>query len=249
MFTGIVQGIGRIAQVEPRGDGVRIVVETAAIDTAEVAIGDSIAVGGCCLTVVVREAGRLAFDVSAETLRCTSGLDRVGDVNLEKALRMGDALGGHLMTGHVDGVGVVQALDAVHAGAPSGAIGAASVAATGAASVAATGAASVAATDAASVAATGGAAGDTSCTLVIEAPAELARFIAAKGSIAVQGVSLTVNEVHGGRFSINLIPHTLAVTTLGRLRAGDRVNLEIDLVARYVARLADAALDPLLRSR
>jgi riboflavin synthase len=233
MFTGIVQGIGRIAQVEPRGDGVRIVVETAAIDTAEVAIGDSIAVGGCCLTVVVREAGRLAFDVSAETLRCTSGLDRVGDVNLEKALRMGDALGGHLMTGHVDGVGVVQALDAVHAGAPSGAIGAASVAATGAASVAAT----------------GGAAGDTSCTLVIEAPAQLARFIAAKGSIAVQGVSLTVNEVHGGRFSINLIPHTLAVTTLGRLRAGDRVNLEIDLVARYVARLADAALDPLLGSR
>jgi riboflavin synthase len=241
MFTGIVQGIGRIAQVEPRGDGVRIVVETAAIDTAEVAIGDSIAVGGCCLTVVVREAGRLAFDVSAETLRCTSGLDRVGDVNLEKALRMGDALGGHLMTGHVDGVGVVQTLDAVHAGAPPSAARAGPVPAMGAASAAAIGAASVAATD--------GTAVDTSCTLVIEAPAGLARFIAAKGSIAVQGVSLTVNEVHGGRFSINLIPHTLAVTTLGRLRAGDRVNLEIDLVARYVARLADAALDPLLRSR
>jgi riboflavin synthase len=207
VFTGIVQGVGTIDQVERRAEGVRVVVDAAPIGTTDVRIGDSIAVNGCCLTVVARDDPRLAFDVSAETLRCTSGLDAPGPVNLEKALRVGDHLGGHLMTGHVDGVGTVQALAPVVAQGSTPA-------------------------------------GGTSATLVVDVPAGLARFIAAKGSIAVQGVSLTVNDVQGSRFSVNLIPHTLAVTTLGTLRAGDRVNLEIDLLARYVARLGEAASHP-----
>ena len=163
---------------------------------ADVAVGDSIAINGCCLTIVEVNGSTLSFDVSAETLRCTIGLDRVGDVNLEMALRLSDRLGGHLMTGHVDGVGTVTRFDAV--------------------------------------------AGDTggSWFLEIEAPADLARFIAAKGSIAVHGVSLTVNGVDGPRFHVNLIPHTLAVTTLKALVPGARVNLEVDLIARYVERLA-----------
>ena len=198
MFTGIVQAIGRIANVAPHGDGVRIAVETELHQADGVAIGDSVAVRGCCLTVVAFDARTLTFDVSAETLRCTSGVDRVGEANLELALRMGDRLGGHLMTGHVDGTGVVAAFAPV----PADRYG--------------------------------------SWRLEVEAPRDLARFIAAKGSIAVEGVSLTVNEVAGQRFAVNLIPHTLEVTTLASLQAGDRVNLEIDLVARYVARLAEA---------
>ena len=198
MFTGIVQAIGRIANVAPHGDGVRIAVETNLHQGDGVAIGDSVAVRGCCLTVVAFDARTLTFDVSAETLRCTSGVDRVGEANLELALRMGDRLGGHLMTGHVDGTGVVVAFAPV----PADRYG--------------------------------------SWRLEVEAPRDLARFIAAKGSIAVEGVSLTVNEVAGQRFAVNLIPHTLEVTTLASLQAGDRVNLEIDLVARYVARLAEA---------
>lgn len=198
MFTGIVQAIGRIANVAPHGDGVRIAVETNLHQGDGVAIGDSVAVRGCCLTVVAFDARTLTFDVSAETLRCTSGIDRAGEANLELALRMGDRLGGHLMTGHVDGTGVVAAFAPV----PADRYG--------------------------------------SWRLEVEAPRDLARFIAAKGSIAVEGVSLTVNEVAGQRFAVNLIPHTLEVTTLASLQAGDRVNLEIDLVARYVARLAEA---------
>jgi riboflavin synthase len=201
MFTGIVQAMGRILHVRPHADGLRLAVEAAGVGTDDVAIGDSVAVNGCCLTVVERDGAVLAFDVSAETLRCTVGLDEPAGVNLEKALRMGDALGGHLMTGHVDGVGTVAAL--VPVGAPLA--------------------------DARA----------PSHTLTIDAPPALARFIARKGSIALQGVSLTVNDVHGTRFGVNLIPHTLAVTTLGTLRAGSRVNLEVDLVARYVARLLD----------
>ena len=135
--------------------------------------------------------------MSAETLRCTTGLDAPGDVNLEKALRLADRLGGHLMTGHVDGVGTVVAFARGRRATPGG-----------------------------------------SWRLEVEAPAALARFIAAKGSIAVQGVSLTVNGVDGARFHVNLIPHTLAVTTLGALAVGARVNLEVDLVARYVERLS-----------
>lgn len=198
MFTGIVQAVGRIAAVSPHGDGVRIALDTGMPAQEQIAIGDSVAVRGCCLTVIAIEGATLTFDVSAETLRCTTGLDRPGDVNLELALRMGDRLGGHLMTGHVDGLGTVESLAPV----PSDQYG--------------------------------------SWRLDVEAPRELARFIAPKGSIAIDGVSLTVNEVDGVRFSVNLIPHTLAVTTLKSLAEGDPVNLEIDLVARYVARLAEA---------
>jgi len=196
MFTGIVQAVGKIVATAPRGDGLRLVVDSATLDISDVSPGDSIAVNGCCLTVVEVNGSTLTFDVSAETLACTTGLDRVGDVNVEMALRLSDRLGGHLMTGHVDGVATVTAFQRV-------------------------------AEDA------GG-----SWYLEIEAPVELAQFIAAKGSIAVHGVSLTVNAVAGSRFHVNLIPHTLAVTTLKALSPGAKVNLEVDLVARYVARLA-----------
>jgi riboflavin synthase len=206
MFTGIVQAVGRIAEATRQGDGLRLLVDPGALDVAEVGIGDSIAVNGCCLTVVAKESGaggaRLAFDVSGETLRCTAGLDGSADVNLEPALRLADRLGGHLMTGHVDGVGSVIAFSEVDSDSAS--------------------------------------AGGGSWRLEIEAPAEVARFIAAKGSIAVQGVSLTVNGVDGARFHVNLIPHTLAVTTLKALAPGARVHREIDLIARYVERLAAA---------
>ena len=198
MFTGIVQAMGRIAAVEPKGDGLRIALDIGLRDVADVAVGDSVAVNGCCLTIVAIDGSTLAFDVSAATLACTTGLDRVGDANVELALRLSDRLGGHLMSGHVDGVGTVTRFEAV-AGDAQG-----------------------------------------SFRLEVEAPAELGRFIAAKGSIAVHGVSLTVNGVTGSRFHVNLIPHSLAVTTLGTLEAGARVNLEVDLVARYVARLHDA---------
>lgn len=198
MFTGIVQTVGRIAAVSPHGDGIRIAVDTGINVPGDVAIGDSVAVRGCCLTVVAKEGATLTFDVSAETLRCATGLDAPGDVNLELALRMGDRLGGHLMTGHVDGVGIVKAFAPVPADQHG------------------------------------------SWRLDVEAPRELARFIASKGSIAVDGVSLTVSEVDGNRFAVNLIPHTLVATTLRSLAEGDAVNLEIDLIARYVARLAQA---------
>ena len=197
MFTGIVQGVGRIERVERRAEGLRVVVDAAAVGTADVAIGDSIAIAGCCLTVVERDGTRLAFDVSQETLACTAGLDRAAPVNLEKALRVGDRLGGHLVSGHVDGTGTVARFEPVVLDA-AGSLG-----------------------------------------LEIDAPAALARFIAPKGSIAVDGVSLTVNTVAGARFAVNLIPHTLAVTTLAQLAPGRPVNLEVDLMARYVARLRE----------
>lgn len=197
MFTGIVQSVGRIAAADANGDGLRIVVDPNLRDAAGVAVGDSVALNGCCLTVVAIADSTLAFDVSAETLRCTAGLDRAGEVNVELALRLADRLGGHLVAGHVDGVGTVARLAPV-AGDPGG-----------------------------------------SWLLEVDAPAELARFVATKGSIAVHGVSLTVNGIVGSRFNANLIPHTLSATTLGALGSGARVNLEVDLVARYVARLAD----------
>ena len=197
MFTGIVQAIGRIAAAERRGDGLRIAVDIGIRDIVDVAVGDSVAVNGCCLTIAAINGSTLDFDVSAETLRCTTGLERTGDVNLELALRATDRLGGHLVSGHVDGVGIVTQFAA--AGDPGGSV-----------------------------------------LAEIEAPAELARFIAAKGSIAVNGVSLTVNRVTGSRFDVNLIPHTLAVTTLGALAASARVNLEVDQLARYVERMLDA---------
>lgn len=196
MFTGIVQGVGRIATAKAAADGLRLSLDTGTLDLSDLRVGDSVAVSGCCLTIVAVGKGTLAFDVSAETLRCTARLDRPGPVNLEKALQLSDRLGGHLVAGHIDGVGVVTRFEPTT-------------------------------NDGANV------------ELEIEAPAEIARFIASKGSIAVDGVSLTINAVAGRRFAVNLIPHTLAVTTLGGLATGARVNLEVDMVARYVARLHD----------
>jgi len=200
MFAGIVEAVGRISSVSPSGGGVRLDIDTGRLDRSAMSIGQSIAVDGCCLTIVGIDGSVLAFDVSAETLACTAGFDQGRDVNLERALRFGDRIDGHLLQGHVDGVGTV----ARFAPAP----------------------------------------GDASSMLLeVEAPASLARFIAAKGSIAVNGVSLTSNRVEGRRFSVNLIPHTLAETTLGRLAPGVGINLEVDLLARYVARLAQACAD------
>ncbi len=196
MFSGIIAAIGRISELTPRNDGtptVRLTVDAAGLSLDDVAVGDSIACNGVCLTVVDREAQRFCVDVSPETLSCTVGLDAPGTINLEKALRLADRLGGHLVSGHVDGVGRVLRFDPV---------------------------------------------GDNRL-LEIEAPQALAKYIARKGSITVDGVSLTTNAVSGARFSINLIPHTLEATTLGRLQAGNRVNLEIDLIARYVERMLD----------
>jgi riboflavin synthase len=195
MFTGIVQAVGRVAERTPRGDGVRLRVDAGALDLGDVVIGDSIAVAGCCLTVVACAPPHLAFDVSNETLRCTTGFANGAAVNLEKALRLADRLGGHLVSGHVDGVGdVMTCSPAVDGGRE----------------------------------------------MQIDVPAAIARYIATKGSIAVDGVSLTTNAVHGTRFTVSLIPHTLAVTTLADLAAGARVNLEVDVVARYVERLSAA---------
>jgi riboflavin synthase len=192
VFTGIVTAIGKIARVSPVPGGVRAAVEAPGLDLEDVAIGDSIAVNGACLTVVARSGSRFELDLSKETLACTVGLEAAAEVNLEKALRLSDRLGGHLVAGHVDGVGEVTKVDAV---------------------------------------------GDNRVVLV-RAPAELAPYIARKGSITVHGVSLTVNAVKGSAFEVNLIPHTLAATNLKQLRPGSRVNLEVDLVARYLERLS-----------
>ncbi|OGA34735.1 MAG: riboflavin synthase subunit alpha [Betaproteobacteria bacterium RIFCSPLOWO2_12_FULL_62_13b] len=195
MFSGIVAAVGRITKVERRPNGVRLAVSAARLGMDDVAVGDSIAVNGVCLTVVVKSPASFEVDVSAETLSCTVGLDVPGEVNLEKALRLSDRLGGHLVSGHVDGVGEVVGMQPL---------------------------------------------GDNT-SLAVRAPAELARYIARKGSVAVQGVSLTVNQVSGADFEMNLIPHTLSATTLRHLKAGSKVNLEVDLIARYVERLTGAS--------
>lgn len=197
MFSGIIAAVGRITELTPRNDGtptVRLTVDAGQLDLSDVALGDSIACNGVCLTVVERKDRSFCVDVSPETLSCTIGLDAPGPINLEKALRLADRLGGHLVSGHVDGVGEVLRFDPV---------------------------------------------GDNRL-LEIRAPAELARYIARKGSITVNGVSLTTNTVKGAVFSINLIPHTLEATTLGSLQAGRKVNLEIDLIARYVERMLNS---------
>lgn len=193
MFTGIVAAVGRISRVTPAPGGVRLHVSTGALPMDDVAIGDSIAVSGVCLTAVALGNGFEA-DVSRETLECTAGLEAGAEVNLEKALRASDRLGGHLVSGHVDGVGNVARWEAV---------------------------------------------GDNQL-LVLTVPPELARYIARKGSVAVDGVSLTVNAVAASDFSVNLIPHTLKSTNLHRLAAGARVNIEVDMMARYVERLISA---------
>jgi riboflavin synthase len=194
VFSGIVAATGRITHLQALEKGLRLTVEAPGLDLSDVALGDSIAHGGVCLTVIEKDGANYKVDVSRETLDCTVGLDAPGEVNLEKALRLADRLGGHLVTGHVDGVGEVLKFEKI----------------------------------------------GESHEMVIRAPKALAKYIARKGSVTVDGVSLTVNRVTGTDFSINLIPHTVAVTTLKRLQAGSRVNLEIDLVARYIERMLTA---------
>lgn len=196
MFTGIVQAVGTVVALTPRGGDVELVVDTGALGLTGAALGDSIAVAGACLTVTRIDGPRFAADVSNETLaKTTLGRLRAGSrVNLEKALTAGQALGGHYVTGHVDGVGrVVGTHD-----------------------------------------------DGRSWRVTFELPAELARYAAQKGSVTIEGVSLTVNEVEGTRFGVNLIPHTREVTTLGELAAGAAVNVEVDIIARYVERLLSA---------
>ena len=202
MFSGIVSAVGRIRDIKPRQVGVRLTIDAGRLDLSDVALGDSIACNGVCLTVVRRGRKTFRVDVSPESLRCTVGLSEPGPLNLEKALQVSDRLGGHIVSGHVDGVGEVVTFDPV---------------------------------------------GDNRL-LKIRAPKDLAHYIARKGSITINGCSLTTNEVKdvkGGAadFSINLIPHTLENTTLGRLQAGDRVNLEVDLIARYCERLLAGATE------
>ena len=198
MFTGIVAAIGNIVSVTPLGQGdagVRLTVRAGELALDDVALGDSIALNGACMTVIDKSANEFNVEVSRESLNCTVGLDGLGEVNLEKALTLADRMGGHLVSGHVDGLGMVRKFEAV----------------------------------------------DESYELLILAPQSLAKYLAFKGSIVVNGVSLTVNQVRdvadGCEFSINLIPHTIAVTTLKHLSAGAKVNLEVDLIARYVERM------------
>jgi riboflavin synthase len=207
MFTGIVAAVGSIQSVKPLEGGsfagVRLQIDAAGLGLDDVALGDSIAINGACMTVVEKNANAFAVDVSRESLNRTAGLDQPGEVNLEKALTLAERLGGHLVSGHVDGLGTVHSFEPI----------------------------------------------GESFKLVIDAPVELGKFLAYKGSIVVNGVSLTVNSVEDladngtkvCRFSINLIPHTIAVTTLKHLHAGTKVNLEIDLIARYVERMLSAA--------
>ena len=194
MFSGIVAAVGRITHLSARGDEkntVRLTIEAGALGLDDVALGDSIACNGVCLTVVELEGNHFRVDVSPETFSCTVGLAAPGAINLEKALRVSDRLGGHIVSGHVDGVGEIVKFEKI----------------------------------------------GESHELVIRAPRELARYIARKGSITVNGVSLTTNRVEGAEFSINLIPHTVEATTLKHCRPGGKVNLEVDLIARYVERM------------
>ncbi|HDR9485869.1 TPA: riboflavin synthase [Burkholderia aenigmatica] len=205
MFTGIVAAVGRIESIQPLGAsadaGVRLTVLADGLDLADVALGDSIAIQGACMTVIEKTDASFDVDVSRESLNRTVGLAEPGEVNLEKALRAHDRLGGHIVSGHVDGLGTVSRF------APVG----------------------------------------ESHELRIVAPRELGRYLAYKGSITVNGVSLTVNTVgdraDGCEFSINLIPHTVEVTTLRHVKTGDKVNLEVDMIARYVERMLSTARD------
>lgn len=191
MFTGIIQSTGKIESITPAGEDLKLNIQVGSLDMSDVQIGDSIAVNGVCLTAVTLDATHFEAHVSKETLNCTVGLDSTREVNLEKALRLSDRLGGHLVSGHVDGVGQVVRFE------PAG-----------------------------------------DCwLLMVRAPHALSRYVAVKGSIAIDGVSLTVNTVEQDTFSMNLIPHTIEHTTLKHLGIGSRVNLEVDLIARYVERM------------
>lgn len=195
MFTGIVQDLGRVERAESHGGDMRLVVACNRLDLSRARVGDSISVQGCCLTMTQLEGSTFAADLSRETLALTTlgSLKSGSPVNLEPALRAGDVLGGHLVSGHIDGVGLVSAVS----------------------------------TDA------------RSRRLRVEPPASLTRYIAAKGSVTVDGVSLTVNEVDATGFAVNIIPHTQVATTLGTLKSGDRVNIEVDQLARYIERLME----------
>ena len=193
MFTGIVQDVGQVLAREPRGGDLRLTIGCERLDLASVRVGDSLCVQGCCLTAIELGAKTFTADVSRETLALTTlaDLEPGAAVNLEPALRAGDPLGGHLVSGHIDGVGRVTAVESEA----------------------------------------------RSQRLTIAAPAGLARYLATKGSVAVDGVSLTINSVEGASFGVNIIPHTQGATTLGQLAVGSRVNLEVDQIARYIYRL------------
>ncbi len=196
MFTGIVQAVGMVAAITQNGGDVTLFIEASELGLADAVVGDSIAIAGVCLTVTRLEQGGFSADVSNETLACTTlgQLVEGSPINLEKALRAGQPLGGHYVTGHVDGLAVLRS-----------------------------------ARD-----------DGRSTRLLFELPAHLSRYMATKGSVTIEGVSLTVNEVVAHTFGVNLIPHTQAVTTLGALQVGDSVNVEIDIIARYVERLISA---------
>ncbi len=195
MFTGIIQAVGKVREPEPLGNGVRLTIVAPDLGLEDVKVGDSIAVNGACMTVVEKTDKEFKIDVSAESLSKTTGLDTFGEVNLEKAMRLGDRADGHLVSGHVDGVGQVESMEQIA----------------------------------------------ESWKLVIRAPRKLSPYLAYKGSITVNGVSLTINSVEDTALdtlvSINLIPHTVEVTTLKNLKAQSYVNLEIDLIARYCERM------------
>ena len=194
MFTGIVEAVGEVREVQLRGADAGVIIGAGGLDLSDVKVGDSIAVNGCCLTVVELTPRAFRVDVSRETLERTIGFEAGARVNLEKALRVSDRLGGHLVTGHIDGLGEVMRWEPV----------------------------------------------GESWQLEVRVPAELARYFARKGSVTVNGVSLTVNRIEADRFEVNLIPHTLEVTNLKSLSVGVRVNLEVDLLARYIERLLQA---------
>jgi riboflavin synthase len=201
MFTGIITAVGQIKSAQAKGDGMHLVVEVPNTYLDDVALGDSIAIQGACMTATRLEGNQFSLDISRESLNKTVGLDKVGPVNLEKAMRLNDRLGGHLVSGHVDGIGEVMYFSQVADDAYG------------------------------------------SWLLSIATPRELAPFLAYKGSIVVNGVSLTVNKTEDSASNcivdINIIPHTLENTTLGQLKQGDAVNLEVDLIARYVARMLE----------
>jgi riboflavin synthase len=202
MFTGIVAAVGKITSITPLGTtadaGVRLTIDAGGLPLADVGLGDSIALNGACMTVIEKTDNGFTVDVSRESLNLTVGLDQLSEINLEKALTLAERLGGHLVSGHVDGLGVVQSFDPI----------------------------------------------GESRELIIAAPKSLAKYLAYKGSVVVNGVSLTVNRIEDTDtsclFSINIIPHTIAVTSLRNLVAGSKVNLEIDLIARYVERMLSA---------